>query len=165
MKNIFVLNSVIRLIERNTAHAIRFARIGAALLLIAVGTLVFGACVLLTGTPLVVLFTAFVICSFIGSQLFGGAILVMEEDRRNSRRDGANGNENVKCARSVQVRSVQRALHAHPAPGYGHHGSGAPVQTRMLVRPLVHRIGLASARVLDGFRMPVRRAAEHPPRI
>lgn len=65
MKNIFVLNSVIRLIERNTAHAIRFARIGAALLLIAVGTLVFGACVLLTGTPLVVLFTAFVICSFI----------------------------------------------------------------------------------------------------
>lgn len=35
-----------------------------------------------TGTPLVVLFTAFVICSFIGSQLFGGAILVMEEDRR-----------------------------------------------------------------------------------
>lgn len=82
MKNIFVLNSVIRLIERNTAHAIRFARIGAALLLIAVGTLVFGACVLLTGTPLVVLFTAFVICSFIGSQLFGGAILVMEEDQR-----------------------------------------------------------------------------------
>ena len=82
MKNIFVLNSVIRLIERNTAHAIRFARIGAALLLIAVGTLVFGACVLLTGTPLVVLFTAFVICSFIGSRLFGGAILVMEEDRR-----------------------------------------------------------------------------------
>lgn len=89
MKNIFVLNSVIRLIERNTAHAIRFARIGAALLLIAVGTLVFGACVLLTGTPLVVLFTAFVICSFIGSQLFGGAILVMEEDRRKqpTRRD------------------------------------------------------------------------------
>lgn len=82
MKNIFVLNSVIRLIERNTAHAIRFARIGAALLLIAVGTLVFGAYVLLTGTPLVVLFTAFVICSFIGSQLFGGAILVMEEDQR-----------------------------------------------------------------------------------
>ena len=34
MKNIFVLNSVIRLIERNTAHAIRFARIGAALLLL-----------------------------------------------------------------------------------------------------------------------------------
>lgn len=63
-------------------HSKGFARIGAALLLIAVGTLVFGACVLLTGTPLVVLFTAFVICSFIGSQLFGGAILVMEEDRR-----------------------------------------------------------------------------------
>lgn len=82
MKNIFVLNSVIRLIERNTAHAIRFARIGAALLLIAVGTLVFGACVLLTGIPLVVLVVTFVICSFIGSQLFGGAILVMEEDRR-----------------------------------------------------------------------------------
>ena len=76
------LDSVIRLIERDTAHAIRFARIGAALLLIAVGTLVFGACVLLTGIPLVVLVVTFVICSFIGSQLFGGAILVMEEDRR-----------------------------------------------------------------------------------
>lgn len=82
MKNIFVLNSVIRLIERNTAHAIRFARIGAVLMLIAVGTLVFGACVLLTGIPLVVPVAAFVICSFIGSRLFGGAILVMEEDRR-----------------------------------------------------------------------------------
>ena len=82
MRNIFFLDSVIGLIERDKAHAIRFARIGAALLLIAVGTLVFGACVLLTGTPLVVLFTAFVICSFIGSRLFGGAILVMEEDRR-----------------------------------------------------------------------------------
>lgn len=93
MKNIFVLNSVIRLIEQNTAHAIRFARIGAALLLIAVGTLVFGACVLLTGTPLVVLFTAFVICSFIGSQLFGGAILVMEEDRRKQPTRRANGNQ------------------------------------------------------------------------
>ena len=93
MKNIFVLNSVIRLIERNTAHAIRFARIGAALLLIAVGTLVFGACVLLTGTPLVVLFTAFVICSFIGSQLFGGAILVMEEDRRKQPTRRGDGNQ------------------------------------------------------------------------
>lgn len=82
MKNIFVLNSVIRLIERNTAHAIRFAQAGAALLLIAAGTLVFGACVPLTGIPLVVLVAAFVICSFIGSQLFGGAILVMEEDQR-----------------------------------------------------------------------------------
>lgn len=82
MKNIFVLNSVIRLIERNTAHAIRFARIGAALLLIAVGTLVFGACVPLKGIPLVVPVAAFVICSFIGSRLFGGAILVMEEDQR-----------------------------------------------------------------------------------
>lgn len=82
MKNIFVLNSVIRLIERNTAHAIRFAQAGAVLMLIAAGTLVFGACVLLTGTPLVVPVAAFVICSFIGSRLFGGAILVMEEDQR-----------------------------------------------------------------------------------
>lgn len=81
-KTIFLLDSVIRLIERDKAHAIRFARIGAALLLIALGTLVFGACVLLTGIPLAVLVAAFVICSFIGSQLFGGAILVMEEDRR-----------------------------------------------------------------------------------
>lgn len=52
MKNIFVLNSVIGLIERDKAHAVRFARIGAVLMLIAVGTLAFGACVPLTGIPL-----------------------------------------------------------------------------------------------------------------
>lgn len=49
--------------------------------------------------------------------------------------------------------------------GCGRHGSGASVQSPMLVRPLVHRVGLASARVLDGFRMPVRRAAEHSRRV
>ena len=84
MRNIFFLDSVIGLIGRDEAHAIRFARIGAALLLIAVGTLVFAACVPLTGIPFAVLFAAFVICSFIGSQLFGDAILVMEEDRRKT---------------------------------------------------------------------------------
>lgn len=82
MRNIFFPDSVIGLIERNTAHAIRFAQAGAVLMLIAVGTLAFGACVPLTGTPFAVLVAAFVICSFIGSQLFGGAILVMEEDQR-----------------------------------------------------------------------------------
>lgn len=76
------LDSVIGLIERDKAHAVRFAQAGAVLMLIAAGTLVFGACVPLTGIPLVVLVAAFVICSFIGSQLFGGAILVMEEDQR-----------------------------------------------------------------------------------
>ena len=81
-KTIFLLDSVIGLIERDKAHAIRFAQAGAVLMLIAVGTLAFGACVPLTGIPFAVLVTAFVICSFIGSQLFGGAILVMEEDRR-----------------------------------------------------------------------------------
>ncbi|WP_254877861.1 hypothetical protein [Bifidobacterium longum] len=82
MRNIFFPDSVIGLIERDTAHAVRFAQAGAVLMLIAAGTLVFGACVLLTGTPLVVPVAAFVICSFIGSRLFGGAILVTEEDRR-----------------------------------------------------------------------------------
>lgn len=84
-KTIFLLDSVIGLIERDKAHAIRFARIGAALMLIAVGTVVFGACVLLAGIPLAVLVAAFVICSFIGSRLFGGAFLVMEEDQRGER--------------------------------------------------------------------------------
>lgn len=42
MKNIFVLNSVIGLIERDKAHAVRFAQVGAVLMLIAAGTLVFG---------------------------------------------------------------------------------------------------------------------------
>ena len=74
MRNIFFLDSVIGLIERDKAHAVRFAQAGAVLMLIAAGTLVFGACVPLTGIPLVVLVAAFVICSFIGSQLFGGAI-------------------------------------------------------------------------------------------
>lgn len=81
-RNIFFLDSVIGLIERDKAHAVRFAQVGAVLMLIAAGTLVFGACVPLTGIPLVVPVAAFVICSFIGSRLFGGAILVMEEDQR-----------------------------------------------------------------------------------
>lgn len=80
-KTIFLLDSVIGLIERDKAHAVRFAQAGAVLMLIAVGTLAFGACVPLTGIPFAVLVAAFVICSFIGSQLFGGAILVMEEDQ------------------------------------------------------------------------------------
>ena len=159
MRNIFFLDSVIGLIERDKAHAVRFAQAGAVLMLIAAGTLVFGACVPLTGIPLVVLVAAFVICSFIGSQLFGGAILVMEEDQRKRPTQRTNDNENVKCACPTRIRSVQRTLHVHPAPGYGRHGSGASVQVPMLVRPLVHRVGLASARMLDGFRMPVRRAA------
>lgn len=81
MRNIFFPDSVIGLIERDKAHAVRFAQAGAVLMLIAAGTLVFGACVPLTGIPLVVPVAAFVICSFIGSRLFGGAILVMEEDQ------------------------------------------------------------------------------------
>lgn len=80
-KTIFLLDSVIGLIERDKAHAVRFAQAGAVLMLIAVGTLAFGACVPLTGIPFAVLVAAFVICLFIGSQLFGGAILVMEEDQ------------------------------------------------------------------------------------
>lgn len=82
MRNIFFLDSVIGLIERDKAHAVRFAQVGAVLMLIAAGTLVFDACVPLKGIPLVVPVAAFVICSFIRSRLFGGAILVMEEDQR-----------------------------------------------------------------------------------
>lgn len=38
-----------------------------------------------------------------------------------------NGDEDVKCACPTRIRSVQGALHVHPAPGYGRHGSGASV--------------------------------------
>ncbi|TCE08765.1 hypothetical protein [Bifidobacterium longum] len=75
MRNIFFLDSVIGLIERDKAHAVRFAQAGAVLMLIAAGTLVFGACVPLTGIPLVVLVAAFVICSFIFFLVCGDPVL------------------------------------------------------------------------------------------